>query len=1129
VGILPPVIVSLNIEQDSKVIDKELFSMLAAAEEYSAKLSRYAAIDSLYIDMVGVLWSNILTPVSKRKKCNQSCSGPAKFFFEVKQATMSDEVSKSIGENRKEELALTHNTDVRLDICVTILKIRKTVDKLESLAKSNLSITAQDYNKVGSLLFYRLVDLNTPSTLLYPPTRSFLTTTVQMLGSYFIDNVAHEMNPLVNAIARDPIRRIPLLHHLLNPLLDLATFKDNFKVAVEASLKVFEQQEMACQLLHRFNLILWIRTNPSASDVMACLSIIASAITESNVKRTQGTMIGLSPNVRHSNPSPGYSPYTDSEKYMIAGFKTLAEYAFPANYIGMLRIVLDLTTQRAVPVEVWHALIDLPVNDPVGNSPSGITRDAFIQAVDILSHYFAHWRQVAELSNKQPPETIYDCVTPDVLTSIMKFVNQLLKLKLLFSTQYNIIPANEISLGWQSLTRLYDPWLIVQTDAVNKINCAWQPHHQTQAIVVLSSLISNVLHFQSTNDKTILDTWKYIESRFGQLVAVAPHVQQVLHGELSHLPWKLMTTFDSSVLTRMMDVIKPIVQLTQIPPLFYLVRDIVVNVAWHHVRIIADEAEFSGNFLRLLMLLVRLHPVPLSAEFVNFLENLKYDWNKLPVDTFTALLYDHSYWATLLHSINVDPQNQDRMCTILNLISSAAGFELLKDAQTRESYQVHYAKLRNCVRIHVYCMTAISMLPAEKAATEKAAAEKAPQPAKPNDANGLQGQAPLQPQLVKTLTVILNRLFGHIYLFTKVDTSTMDASLTSSSDSKSSLSISGSGNYDLTGSNNVVNDNDVNAGNVPSRAAIEQQQYVVEIFKDFLELFNSSVIPIQLVLELMLQQYPLLACPYLLSAACVTIASTAKLAYLTEYCLDCYFLVSTNWNVPVAVIRIPELDEKGFISLCNSQGYVLTLYTHILQRLAKARQHEERIGTLNDLIAYTNQMNLAVLPGNEQKMFLLYHKTTEMLWEYLHVHPNDKDRVAALSQLGALLTKLSDFKTSTGFLSAIGLGSGKSPYPPQFRLACRLMSAWIMSQVKDNGTVRVNTADPVSKQNVEKHVNNFIKSAEFSSFTSIVQAVMSFITDQSKTLTHEPNLLFAITSRLYPSNKYFTSLGITTN
>ena len=113
------------------------------------------------------------------------------------------------------------------------------------------------------------------------------------------------------------------------------------------------------------------------------------------------------------------------------------------------------------------------------------------------------------------------------------------------------------------------------------MNSAWLPHHQTQATIVIASFVSNILHFQSTNEtvfsischltlQTILDTWKYIDARFGQVGMVAHHVQQVLYSELSRLPWRLMTSFDNNVLLRMMEVVKPVNMTLNLNNLFRL-------------------------------------------------------------------------------------------------------------------------------------------------------------------------------------------------------------------------------------------------------------------------------------------------------------------------------------------------------------------------------------------------------------------------------------------------------------------------------------------------------------------------------------------------------------------------------
>jgi hypothetical protein len=107
------------------------------------------------------------------------------------------------------------------------------VNRLEFFAKEKNS---QKFIQTGRAFFYRFLDLLTPNTQCYPPTKDFLISTTRLLAQYFIANNPQECVSLLGAILSDA-ERIPLLSQFFNPANDPSRMVDMFKMVMQAHLK----------------------------------------------------------------------------------------------------------------------------------------------------------------------------------------------------------------------------------------------------------------------------------------------------------------------------------------------------------------------------------------------------------------------------------------------------------------------------------------------------------------------------------------------------------------------------------------------------------------------------------------------------------------------------------------------------------------------------------------------------------------------------------------------------------------------------------------------------------------------------------------------------------------------------
>jgi len=279
-------------------------------------------------------------------------------------------------------------------------------------------------------------------------------------------------------------------------------------------------------------------------------------------------------------------------------------------------------------------------------------------------------------------------------------------------------------------------------------------------------------------------------------------------------------------------------------------------------------------------------------------------------------------------------------------------------------------------------------------------------------------------------------------------------------------------------------------------------------------------------------KYPRLAMD-LLSSICSHVVNHNTIAYLSEYCIEVHFTVSPDWTIVQKSLKVPQLDEKGFLLYCQSIDALLCLYTYILQKLQKPNlPKDQQYQLLDTLIVWTKDMNLnhPKVQIKHQKILLFWVKMVIMFCDYLYQFPNDRVRLNQLAELKDTILKYGGDKSGSGLLGALGIGE-KSPYPVQFRLCARALGTFLAIQFKENNTIRVRPQEPInmSKQceKLLSTLSSLSKSNEYQPFTSTIQATMSFITDPNNTLAVTANLVFLITSRVYPGCNYFTTLSAT--
>jgi len=294
------------------------------------------------------------------------------------------------------------------------------------------------------------------------------------------------------------------------------------------------------------------------------------------------------------------------------------------------------------------------------------------------------------------------------------------------------------------------------------------------------------------------------------------------------------------------------------------------------------------------------------------------------------------------------------------------------------------------------------------------------------------------------------------------------------------------------------------------------------LLSEFVEICNVTSIPVSLLTEDLSKHSYLL--PDLIFAACNRIASLPKLASVVEECTEIHFMVSANWKVIIFKLQVPELSEIEYLHYCIEHCLILTIYTYSVQQLTRlADNKEEKLAFLDKLISWSmKELNPSKIIGKEQKIFIIWFKTLELLMAHIKANPNDIHRIKQVEDLASVIMQYGEDKKYS-LLNVIGLGE-KSPYSLPFRVCCRLLASFILVQFGPNYRIRSpNEPIQISKQ-VATQLANSVK-GEYQIFAAVVKTAQGFLSDPTKQLfDHLPNYVFLLTSRLFPDNKFFTNI-----
>ncbi|CAN7996188.1 unnamed protein product [Ixodes hexagonus] len=210
-----------------------------------------------------------------------------------------------------------------------------------------------------------------------------------------------------------------------------------------------------------------------------------------------------------------------------------------------------------------------------------------------------------------------------------------------------------------------------------------------------------------------------------------------------------------------------------------------------------------------------------------------------------------------------------------------------------------------------------------------------------------------------------------------------------------------------------------------------------------------------------------------LHCACGNLASVSHMVRVTEACIASYcspvcgtLPADGGWAHVLSSFRVPELTLSDFFLSCTQYSAYLTQFCYLLHCLPRCRCLADERSLLVRLSEWVAQS----CPSGEDaepKLLLLWEKLISLSIRQLDFDDDSSSRSVykTLEDFCSTLAVLGEDKVTGGLLGAFGLGK-KSAVSVRFRFCCRVMGAFVASQMTESGAVRLAPTQPDDRPSV---------------------------------------------------------------
>lgn len=533
-----------------------LTSLTGYASQFSDRVAGHLALDCNYMELLPDLYCNIEAEVRLKVRCgrgdvdDKQCLGPALIVMKFKEKKIVVSVEHKLEHNRTEWRLLLNESLIGppMNVCSGAVFVENAIGELLKKYRSlgnDVVESAAKLRDVGVNLFYHMCGLLDSDTELYPPTRQFLTSCVEILGQELVRKNGDQCDHLLRLILSCPRLVGILAPHFCPNMADIEIFLELYGRVTRIHRE--NGTDLAFVVLSKFNVKSWLDTSrPRLAAREKIVEAIGNALTD----------------LGHE-PPPELAGIGELYRRHLA---TVLLHQFPDMYRNIFALLVTGTDLRGISTDVWYDVLNALVNGEIEEFKDRLSADSSIETVCSISCNFAQKQQLFSLqliretlrhlgdtymekrvSTKETLlRTLYNDYTSYakpilIFAGLMGHAYVACVKRESSSSSSGALSVAELGNVWNVLQSVFAPWTLpIQNH--DKLWLPWVPDQEPLAVVAVSLFGSCV---QFTN-ATLYALGSFM-SPFLEMYAlelarplVEDHVLILWHNVFIHLPW---TTF----------------------------------------------------------------------------------------------------------------------------------------------------------------------------------------------------------------------------------------------------------------------------------------------------------------------------------------------------------------------------------------------------------------------------------------------------------------------------------------------------------------------------------------------------------------------------------------------------------
>ncbi|GFR61879.1 ectopic P granules protein 5 homolog [Elysia marginata] len=193
---VPEITLTVLQDQDSLVhlIKADLDVITRFTKIFSTRLAQHCALDNAFIELIPSLYRNVAKMVTLTAPCRSKvnplhkCTGPAVLPVRILEAEVQEQPRRQMDENRVEhkQLMIEALLPTPANLVMAAVHTENAITWL--IKQSQQQDKRSKFNHTACILFFTMTDMVCEDTDIYPPSKQFFTSCVEVLGQHFVSH-----------------------------------------------------------------------------------------------------------------------------------------------------------------------------------------------------------------------------------------------------------------------------------------------------------------------------------------------------------------------------------------------------------------------------------------------------------------------------------------------------------------------------------------------------------------------------------------------------------------------------------------------------------------------------------------------------------------------------------------------------------------------------------------------------------------------------------------------------------------------------------------------------------------------------------------------------------------------------